>query len=107
MDADVVIMASNLPMYGPEMIGQVVQKAYDALLPGGEMHLIGETLNDDRVGPIGPAYWGLGQAIPETQGLAHSEADCVGYFKAAGFLEVAALPFIEGSLSRIYGRKPV
>ena len=105
-DADVVIMASNLPMYGPEMIGQVVQKAFDALLPGGEMHLIGETLNDDRVGPIGPAYWGLGQAIVETFGVAHSEADCVRYFENAGFAEVAAVPFIEGSLSRVSGNKP-
>ena len=105
-DADVVIMASNLPMYGPEMIGQVVAKAFDALLPGGEMHLIGETLNDDRTGPIGPAYWGLGQAIVETLGVAHSEADCVGYFRAAGFVDVAVSPFVEGSLARIHGRKP-
>jgi SAM-dependent methyltransferase len=104
--ADVVIMASNLPMYGPQMIGQIVQKAFDALDPGGEMHLIGETLFDDRVGPIGPAYWGLGQAIGETLGVAHSEADCIEYFTAAGFTDVVAVPFIEGALSRIYGIKP-
>ncbi|MEZ5727412.1 MAG: methyltransferase [Burkholderiaceae bacterium] len=105
-DADVVIMASNLPMYGREMIAHVIAKAFDALLPGGEMHLIGETLDDDRRGPIGPAYWGLGQAIDETQGLAHSEADCVGYFEAAGFTDVAVHAFIPGSLSRIRGIKP-
>jgi SAM-dependent methyltransferase len=103
--ADVVIMASNLPMYGPEMIGKIVQKAFDALEPGGEMHLIGETLFDDRVGPIGPAYWGLGQAIGETLGVAHSEADCIGYFTAAGFTEVVAAPFIEGTLTRVHGIK--
>ena len=104
--ADVAIMASNLPMYGPEMIAHVVAKAFDALLPGGEMHLIGETLNDDRIGPIGPAYWGLGQAIAETRGVAHSAADCIGYFRAAGFAEVAAADFIPGSLVRIHGVKP-
>jgi len=104
--ADVVIMASNLPMYGPEMIGRVVQKAFDALEPGGEMHLIGETLDNDRRGPIGPAYWGLGQAISETQGIAHSEADCIGYFATAGFVDVAAVPFIPGTLTRITGIKP-
>ncbi len=105
-DSDVVIMASNLPMYGPEIIGEVVQKAFDALLPGGEMHLIGETLNDNRIGPIGPAYWGLGQAISETLGVAHSEADCVSYFEAAGFTDIVVEPFIKGSLSRIQGTKP-
>jgi len=104
--ADVVIMASNLPMYGPEMIAHVVKKAFDALQPGGEMHLIGECLDDDRHGPIGPAYWGLGQAISETLGVAHSEADCIGYFHAAGFADVAAISFIPGTLTRIYGVKP-
>jgi len=103
--ADVVIMASNLPMYGPDMIAHVVAKAFQALQPGGEMHLIGETLDDDRAGPIGPAYWGLGQAISETMGVAHSEADCVGYFEKAGFADIAAIPFIPGTLTRIYGRK--
>ncbi|MCG8547016.1 MAG: acetylserotonin O-methyltransferase [Alphaproteobacteria bacterium] len=105
-DADVVIMASNLPMYGPEMIQAVVTKAFDALLPGGEMHLIGETLNDDRSGPVSAAFWGLGQALPETMGVAHSEADCTGYFETAGFVEVAVHPFVEGVLSRVTGRKP-
>lgn len=105
-DCDVAIMASNLPMYGREMIAAVIAKAHDALLPGAEMHLIGETINDQRTGPIGPAYWGLGQAVQDTLGLAHSEADCIGYFEAAGFQEVTARPFIEGSLSRISGVKP-
>jgi hypothetical protein len=70
-DCDVAIMASNLPMYSREMIAAVVSKAHDALLPGGEMQLIGETTNDERTGPWGPAYWGLGQAISDSLGLAH------------------------------------
>jgi SAM-dependent methyltransferase len=103
---DVAIMASNLPMYGRETISAVIKKAFDALAPGGEMHLIGETTDDARSGPIGPAFWGLGQAIQDSLGLAHSGADCIGYFQAAGFTEVAVNPFIEGSLSRVSGRKP-
>ena len=105
-DCDVAIMASNLPMYSREIIASVIGKAYDALLPGGEMHLIGETTNDDRTGPWGPAYWGLGQAIGDSLGLAHSEADVIGYFHAAGFADVGVHEFIAGSLSRIAGTKP-
>ena len=45
---DVVVMASNLPQYEPALIRLVVGKAFAALVPGGEMHLIGETLHDDR-----------------------------------------------------------
>jgi SAM-dependent methyltransferase len=104
-DCDVAIMASNLPMYSREMIAGVIRKAHDALLPGGEMHLIGETTNNERTGPWGPAYWGLGQAIGDSLGLAHSEADVTGYFRAAGFGDVGAYEFIAGSLSRIAGTK--
>jgi SAM-dependent methyltransferase len=104
-DCDVAIMASNLPMYSREMIASVIRKAHDALLPGGEMHLIGETTNNERTGPWGPAYWGLGQAIGDSLGLAHSEADVIGYFQAAGFRDVGVHEFIAGSLSRIAGAK--
>lgn len=104
-DCDIAIMASNLPMYSRDMIAKVIKKAHDALLPGGQMHLIGETTNDERTGPWGPAYWGLGQAVVDSLGLAHSEADVIGYFRAAGFKEVSVHEFIAGSLSRISGTK--
>ena len=98
-------MASNLPMYGRDVIGAVIAKAFQALLPGGEMHLMGEMTNNERTGPWGPAYWGLGQAISDSKGLAHSESDVIGYFEAAGFTRVELLDFIPGSLSRVVGHK--
>lgn len=104
-DCDVAIMASNLPMYSREVISGVIAKAHDSLLPGGEMHLIGEITNDERTGPWGPAFWGLGQAVADSLGLAHSEADVTGYFRAAGFKNVAVHEFIAGSLSRVTGTK--
>ena len=104
-DCDVAIMASNLPMYGRAMIAQVIKKAHDALLPGGQMHLIGEMTNDERTGPWGPAYWGLGQAVGDSQGLAHSQGDVTGYFKDAGFKDVAIEEFIPGALDRVVGTK--
>jgi len=54
-NCDVAVMASNLPQYNREIIGLVIQKAFDALLPGGEMHLIGEMLDDDYAGPMDAA----------------------------------------------------
>ncbi len=104
-DCDVAIMASNLPMYDRSTIAAVIAKAYAALLPGGEMHLMGEMTNNARTGPWGPAYWGLGQAISDSRGLAHSEADVLGYFDTAGFIDVELVDFIPGSLSRVTGRK--
>ena len=103
---DVVVMASNLPQYEPALIRLVVKKAFAALEPGGEMHLIGETLHDDRSGPLSAALWGLNEAVQGSTGLAHTEAEVKGYLQGAGFADVAVHPFVPGVLSRVTGRKP-
>jgi SAM-dependent methyltransferase len=105
-DVDVAIMASNLPQYSPDIIRSVIRRAFEALVPGGEMHLIGETLDDDRMGPVGPALWGLAEALHRSTGVAHSQTDCVGYFEAAGFVDVSTTPFVKGTLTRISGTRP-
>jgi SAM-dependent methyltransferase len=104
-DADVAIMASNLPMYGRDAIAAVVKKAHDALLPGGEMHLIGETLNTDRSGPADAALWGLAQTIQASTGLAQSVTEVEGYFGAVGFEQIETVDFVPGVLTRTVGRK--
>lgn len=103
---DVAIQASNLPIYDREIIGGLVRRIFEALEPGGEYHLVGEMVNDDRMGPIGPALWGLYEAIPGSTGHAHSIAECIGYLEAAGFENVAAAEFIPGTLTRVTGYKP-
>jgi SAM-dependent methyltransferase len=104
--ADVAILASNLPQYSPDIIRTVVRKAFAALEPGGEMHVIGEMLNDAATGPLGPALWGLNEAIYHSTGVAHSRRETIGYLRDAGFIEVRADEFISGSLTRVSGRKP-
>jgi len=103
---DVVVMASNLPQYSREIIARVVRAAFDTLEPGGEMHLVGETLDDDRTGPVGPALWGLAEALFHSTGVAHTTGECLASFRDAGFAEVDAAPFVAGTLTRIHGRKP-
>jgi SAM-dependent methyltransferase len=104
--ADVVIMASNLPQYSREIIQRVVDRAFAALVPGGEMHLIGEMLAADRSGPVDPALWGLAEALHHSTGIAHSTVECIGYLERAGFREVAARDFVPGVLVRVVGVKP-
>lgn len=105
-DVDVVVMASNLPQYGPELIGQIIQKAFHALVPGGEMHIVGEMLDNDRSGPLDAAIWGLAESLSNSTGLAHSRGDCVRYFTQAGFTEVMVHEFIPSILARVSGTKP-
>jgi len=105
LDADVAVMASNLPMYGRKEIRAVVRKAWEALAPDAEMHLIGEALNAERTGPVDAALWGLSEALVNGTGLAHSTGDVEAYFEAAGFVDIASTDFVPGVLVRTSGRK--
>ena len=104
-DCDAAVMASNLPMYGREVIAGVITKAFAALEPGGEMHLVGEMLDDDRAGPADAALWGLAEALANSTGLSHTRAKCVGYFESAGFRNIMVNEFIPGVLTRVSGTK--
>jgi len=104
-DADVAIMASNLPQYSRDIVADVVRRVYDALLPGGEFHLIGEMIDSDGTGPLAPALWGLSEAVSHSTGLAHSESDCTGYLDAAGFTDITVNEFIPQTLTRVTGIK--
>jgi hypothetical protein len=103
--ADVMIMASNLPQYNDAVLSKIFGKAYDSLVPGGEFHLVGETLEDDKSGPLGPALWGLHEALNGSEGRGHSEEEVTGYLSGAGFADIKVHPFVPGSLTRITGRK--
>lgn len=102
---DAIVMASNLPIYDEHVIADVVARAFDALEPGGEMHLIGEMLFDDRSGPVDAAMWGLSEALNHSGGKAHTIADCRGYFDAAGFAGITDAVFVDGVLHRVTGTK--
>ncbi len=103
---DVAVMASNLPIYSAENIAKVVAKTFDVLEPGGEMHLVGETLDASGVGPLDAALWGLAELNYGSGGRAHSDAECIGYLEAAGFVDVENVEFVAGTLTRTVGRKP-
>jgi SAM-dependent methyltransferase len=105
MGVDAVVMASNLPIYDGEVIAHVVAKAHGALVPGGEMHLVGEMLDDDRTGPLDAALWGLSELINGSAGRAHTIAECVGYFASAGFEAIEVSEFVPGILQRVSGLK--
>jgi SAM-dependent methyltransferase len=103
---DVIIQASNLPQYNQEALEEVMKKGFDALEPGGEYHVVGETVSDQKDGTLGPALWGLHEALFGSRGRAHSEKEVITYLNNAGFENVEVNAFIPGSLTRITGRKP-
>ena len=104
---DVIIQASNLPQYNQADLENVMRKGFEALLPGGEYHVVGETVSDKKDGDLGPAMWGLHEALFGSLGRAHSEKEVITYLQNTGFVDVEVNEFIPGSLTRITGYKPV
>jgi SAM-dependent methyltransferase len=104
--ADVILMNSNLPIYSGEVIQQVVQKAFDCLEPGGEMHICGEMVNEDWKGPLIPAMCGIHGVLHHSTALPHTPSACIGYFENAGFQNVKVREFIPDILRHISGFKP-
>ena len=91
--------------FNERVLEEVLKRACKALSPGGEFHLVGETLDDEKGGPLGPALWGIHEALFGSEGRAHSEAEVRGYLERAGFVEVEVHGFVPGSLTRITGKK--
>ena len=103
---DVIIQASNLPQYNQAGLENVMRKGFEALVPGGEYHVVGETVSNEKDGELGPAMWGLHEALFGSLGRAHSETEVITYLQNAGFGDVEVNEFIPGSLTRITGYKP-
>lgn len=104
--ADIMIQASNLPQYSDERLTDVFRKGYKAMKPGGEYHLVGEALDEEKGGPLGSALWGIVEVFSNSEGRSHSETEVQKYLEEAGFIDVTINEFIPGSLSRITGVKP-
>jgi hypothetical protein len=104
--ADVILMNSNLPIYGSAAIQMVVNKAFDTLVPGGEMHICGEMLHEDWNGPLIPVMCGLHGALDGSTAKAHTPSECIGYFDNAGFVDVQVSEFVPEILMHISGKKP-
>ncbi len=101
-----MIQASNLPGYSEERLIEVFKKGYAAMAPGGEYHLVGEAVDEEKGGPLGPSLWGIAEVFAGSEGRSHSEKEVQKYLEEAGFMDVTINEFIPGSLSRITGVKP-
>jgi len=61
--ANVMLMSSNLPNFTSSGLATVYRKAFNAMERGGAMIILGEALDDDRSGPLGPALWNLDECL--------------------------------------------
>jgi len=103
--ADVTLLNGNGTIYGPEMLRHIIKKAYDAMAPDGEMHIIFEILDDDVMGPVNAALFGLYEVLSGSEGRAHTIAGVKSHMQAAGFVDIGAFNFIDKYIRRVTGYK--
>lgn len=103
--ADVTFLNGNGTIYGPGALRTVIKKAHDAMVPGGEMHIVFEMMDDDMTGPVNAALFGVYEALMGSEGKAHSLADVKGYMTEAGFEDVSGHDFLGKYIRRVTGQK--
>ena len=104
---DLISYITPLHWYLRDDVLRALRLAYDALPPGGGILIVGYMLNDDRSGPVDPAFYHL-QAIRDGHYTGHvpSGPEYVSYLAEAGFLDAKYEWLLDNRLGQIEARKP-
>lgn len=104
---DLISYITPLHWYLRDDVLQTLRRAYDALAPGGGILIVGYMLNDERSGPLDPAFYHL-QAVREGHYTGHvpSGPEYVSYLQEAGFVDAQYDWLLANRLGQIEARKP-
>ena len=88
---DLVVLGYIIQTEGPEWGRRLVEKAYRALKPGGQL-LIAEMIpNDERTGPAAPLVYALDMVLHTTDGDVFTLAEYQEWLDKAGFAKVETI----------------
>ena len=106
-DCDLISYITPLHWYLEEDVVTTLRYAHDALPPGGGILIVGYMLNEDRSGPLDPAYYHLG-AIRDGHYSGHvpSGPEYCDYLRQAGFEAARYDWLLANRLGQIEVRKP-
>jgi 8-O-methyltransferase len=106
--ADLVSFITPLQGYGPEDVQFLINKAFDAIEPGGGILVLDYMMNEDRSGPMDSVFRHLGGIMsPTNPGYVNTAAEFTLYLSRAGFVDVETNEtFLPGSVGMVAGRKP-
>lgn len=103
--ADLMLMSSCLPNFETNEFKKVLSKAYESMEPGGTFIILGETLYNDRIGPLESANWGIEEALVGGHGETFTESEVCSFMEQAGFIRTEVAEFSPGVLTRITAHK--
>lgn len=105
--ADLAAFITNLQSYNPEKKLFLVRKAYNVLKPGGTLLIMDYMLNNDKSGPLDPAFMNLAQfSVRGSGGQVFSGAEYCECLTKAGFIKSEARWLQSHMLGMAYGHKP-
>jgi len=106
-DCDLVSYITPLQSYVPDEIISVLKKSCEALLPGGSCLVVDYMLDDDKSGPLDPAFLNLaGVRKGHYTGRVQSGDEYKAIFEAAGFQDVQSQWLMRHQLGFVFGTKP-
>ena len=104
---DLISYITPLQSYAPDEVIAALKKAHDALLPGGCGLVVDYMLEDDKSGPLDPAFLNLaGVRNGHYVGRVQSGAEFREFFAEAGFVDVEAHWLMRHQLGFVFGTKP-
>jgi ubiquinone/menaquinone biosynthesis C-methylase UbiE len=107
-DCDLISFITPLQAYAPDEVIGVLKKACDALLPGGTCLVMDYMLDDDKSGPLDPAFLNLAGVIEgRYSGRVQSGAEYRSFFEQAGFTNPQSEWLMRHQLGFVFATKPV
>jgi hypothetical protein len=104
---DLVSYITPLQSYMPAEVIRALTRAREAVAPGGTVLVLDYMLNDDKTGPLDPAFMNLqGVRDGHFTGRVNSGAELRGYMEAAGLTEIDVRWFMPHQLGLVTGTKP-
>jgi ubiquinone/menaquinone biosynthesis C-methylase UbiE len=104
--ADVVLMSYLLGAVGGSDIPVLLERARDALNPGGQLLVHDFMLDDDRQGPDLAALWFLQYVPVSIDAVSFTPADLTAQLNELGFVDIATEPLIPGITRLISAVRP-
>ncbi|MBL0715350.1 MAG: SAM-dependent methyltransferase [Desulfosarcina sp.] len=88
---DVAWVSHILHAEGPQVCGDILQKVYDGLAPGGLILVHDFILDESMDGPLFPALFSLNMLQGTDSGQAYSRGEIESMLQAAGFMNITPI----------------
>ena len=89
---DVVFLSSILHSMGLEKSKDLLQKAYDSLVPGGLVVVRESLVDDEGTSPLQAVIGSLNMLVHTGEGQSYSAAEIISLMKEIGFVEPRVIP---------------